>query len=51
VRSQNDHRRDSGVKMMWPYAGFVGVWCAIWSGDYVKHRELGWMRWKTGKEE
>ncbi|KAF1847021.1 FAD-binding domain-containing protein, partial [Cucurbitaria berberidis CBS 394.84] len=26
----------------WPFAGVVGIWCAIRSKDYLIHRQLGW---------
>ncbi|KAF2866885.1 hypothetical protein BDV95DRAFT_631401 [Massariosphaeria phaeospora] len=36
---------------LWPFAGFVGIWYAIRSKDYLLHRRLGWMRWKPGERE
>jgi delta24-sterol reductase len=36
------------IGSLWPFAGFVGIWCAIRSKDYLKHRDLSWMRWKSG---
>ncbi|KAF2812835.1 uncharacterized protein BDZ99DRAFT_517145 [Mytilinidion resinicola] len=35
----------------WPFAGFVGIWCAIRSGDHKLHKQLGWMNWKLGKKD
>jgi hypothetical protein len=34
-----------------PFAGFVGIWHAIRSGDYMIHRQLGWMKWRPGEKK
>ncbi|KAF2118236.1 hypothetical protein BDV96DRAFT_620203 [Lophiotrema nucula] len=35
----------------WPFAGFVGFWYALKSGDYRLHRDLDWMKWRLNKED
>ena len=30
----------------WPFAGFIGLWRAIQSGDYLIHRQPCWTYWK-----
>lgn len=31
----------------WPFAGFVGIWYAIQSRDYMIHRQPCWLYWKS----
>lgn len=35
----------------WPIAGFIGIWCAIRSGDYRIHRQPSWSYWNSTKKE
>lgn len=30
---------------LWPFSGFLGIWHAIKSKDYLVHRNLDWMNW------
>jgi len=36
---------------LWPFAGFVGMWAAIWSKDYLLHKRRDWMRWRLAKDQ
>jgi delta24-sterol reductase len=36
---------------LWPFPGLMGIRCAIRSKDYLMHRQLSWMRWKSGETE
>ncbi len=39
-----------GLGASWPFAGFVGIWYAIKSRDYLIHRRPCWTYWKSAEK-